>query len=223
MSRRQLLQRSFRIILKVLARVEVQGGEHIPAEGPCLVTFNHLGMVDAALLFCYVPRQDFTGLVADKHQQNAFLRWLVNFLNGIWIDRERADFKALKAAQRYLAGGGMLAVSPEGTRSPTGALIPAKEGVAFLADRLGVPVLPIAITGTPAGLGRMFRLQRPAFGLRFGEPFELSPIDRREREASMRRNTDEIMCRIAALLPPEYRGVYTNHPRLKELLSEAAQ
>ena len=57
--------------------------------------------------------------------------------------------------------------------------------------------------------------------LRVGEPFRLPPVDRKDREASLQRNTDEIMCRIAAMIPPEYWGVYANHPRLKELLKES--
>jgi 1-acyl-sn-glycerol-3-phosphate acyltransferase len=63
------------------------------------------------------------------------------------------------------------------------------------------------------------RLARPHLYVRFGTPFTLPLLDRKSREASLQCNTDEIMCRIAAMLPEMYRGVYAQHPRLKELLA----
>ena len=218
--KRKLLRQIFRLIFWLLARIEIHGIEHIPQNGACLLTFNHLGMVDAPLLYSSVQRQDFTGLVADKHQKNFFLNWVVNTLEGIWIDRDRADFQALKQARRFLKKGGLLAISPEGTRSPEHSLIEAKSGVAFLAERTQACILPAAITGTENGLKAMFTFKRPLFKLHIGESFRLPPIDRKDRDGSLKRNTDEIMCRIAALLPVEYRGVYADHPRLGQLLQQ---
>ena len=74
------------------------------------------------------------------------------------------------------------------------------------------------LSGTPGAGKKMLRFHRPYITMRFGKPYMLPPIDRKDRDASLQRNTDEIMCRIAALIPPEYRGVYANHPRLKQLL-----
>ena len=109
-------------------------------------------------------------------------------------------------------------MAPEGTRSRTRSLIQAKTGVAYLADKAGVPVVPVAITGTEKAVSTFFRLRRPPIQIRFGKPFCLQPSERHARGSSLDQNTDEIMCRIAALLPPEYRGVYAGHPRLQELL-----
>ena len=58
------------------------------------------------------------------------------------------------------------------------------------------------------------------FTLSGGEPLMLPPMESKERDDYLQAWTDEIMCRIAALLPRHYRGVYTNHPRLQELLQE---
>ena len=112
----------------------------------------------------------------------------------------------------------MLGISPEGTRSPSGALIPAKIGVAYLADVAQVPIIPVAITGTHNGIKRAFTFQRPRFNIRFGCPFSLPPVNRRSRETDLKRNTDEIMCRIAAMLPAELHGAYADYPRINELL-----
>ena len=220
--KRSILRSVFRFIFWVLANVSVDGSENIPSTGGYLLTMNHLGIVDSPLLFSVIKRNDVTGLAALKHKSNPFLRWLVTQVNGIWIDRERADFQALKEARSYLQMGWLVGIAPEGTRSDTHALIEAKSGVAFLADKMGVKIVPIGVTGTENSLKKMFTLKRPKITLQIGEPFRLPPIDRKNRDADLQRNTDEIMCRIAAMLPHEYRGFYADHPRLGELLSQQA-
>jgi 1-acyl-sn-glycerol-3-phosphate acyltransferase len=116
--------------------------------------------------------------------------------------------------------GNVFGMTPEGTRSKTGALIKAKTGVAYLADRAEVPIVPVAITGTELIMHNLRRLRRPHVTVRVGEIIQLPRIQTNERSADLRRHTDEIMCRIAAMLPPGYRGFYADHPRLKALLGE---
>jgi 1-acyl-sn-glycerol-3-phosphate acyltransferase len=186
------------------------------------MTSNHLGVLDAPLVFSLIKRRDATSLVAKKHQRNPFFRWVVNKAGGIWINRQQVDFQAIRASHEFVKNGGLLGIAPEGTRSSTGALIEPKTGVAFLASKADVPIVPIAIIGTQNAGREILRLARPEIEVRFGQPFRLPNINRKDRESAMKRNTDEIMCHIAALLPPEYRGVYADHPRLKELLAEAA-
>jgi 1-acyl-sn-glycerol-3-phosphate acyltransferase len=217
----------FRIVIRflfwLLTDTTVCGTERIPTEGACILALNHLGIVDAPLVFTLIKRNDATGLVGLTHKENPALRWLVDQMDGIWIDRENPDVEALKKARSYLKKGWLLGIAPEGTRSDSHALIEAKSGVAFLADKLDGIIVPIGIAGTEGGLKRMFTLQRPKFSAVVGEPFQLPPLDRKNREKTLQRNTDEIMCRIAILLPPIYRGVYADHPRLKELLEKNAK
>jgi len=181
---------------------------------------NHLGIVDAPLVFTLIERNDATGLVGLAHKKNPLLRWLVSQMNGIWIDRENPDVYALKEARRYLKKGWLLGIAPEGTRSDANALIEAKPGVAYLADKMDGVIVTIGITGTEDGLKKMFTFQRPKFTVTAGEPFKLPAIEREQREPSLLHNTDEIMCRIAILLPNEYRGAYSDHPQLNKLLSD---
>ena len=128
-----------------------------------------------------------------------------------------------------MRNGGILGIAPEGTRSTSGGLMEAKTGVAYLADKAGVPVVPVAITGTDRLFKAWGKLQRPQVTVRIGEPFRLPPLERKsratpqEREsrgAQLQENTEEIMLRIAAMLPEEYRGVYAGDPRLEAYLSK---
>ena len=209
-----------RFLFWLLTDTTISGNENIPDEGACILTFNHLGIVDAPLVFTLFERNDATGLVGLAHKANPILRWFVTLLDGIWIDRENPDVRALKEARSYLKKGWLLGIAPEGTRSDTHALIEAKPGVAFLADKMLGVIVPVGISGTEGGLKRMFTFQKPKFRVIVGEPFRLPPLDRKNRDESLQRNTDEIMCRIAALLPPKYRGEYAGHLRLKELIAD---
>jgi len=76
----------------------------------------------------------------------------------------------------------------------------------------------VAVSGTWQITKQILTLQRPKIDVHFGEPFTIPPIDRKNRDADLRSNTEEIMCRIAVLLPAEHRGVYADHPRVLELV-----
>jgi 1-acyl-sn-glycerol-3-phosphate acyltransferase len=97
-------------------------------------------------------------------------------------------------------------------------------GVAFLAAKSGYPILPVALTGTEDRrvVENLKHLRRSKITVRAGELMEVHIPPGKGREQAMRLATEEIMCCIAALLPEKYRGVYTDHPRLKELLETHA-
>jgi 1-acyl-sn-glycerol-3-phosphate acyltransferase len=215
---RKTLSAIFKFLIHALAKVEVEGIENIPADGGALLATNHSSQIDAPLLMVAVDRDDLAALVTDKYKKFLFYRFIIESAGLIWIDREKADFQAFRSAIAHLKKGGLLGIAPEGTRNKDGSLIQAKSGVALLADRADVPIIPTAIIGTTNAIRRMLTLQFPKFIIRFGKPMRLPPIEREDREESLQRNTDEIMCQIASLLPKSNWGVYKNHPRLTELL-----
>jgi 1-acyl-sn-glycerol-3-phosphate acyltransferase len=93
-----------------------------------------------------------------------------------------------------------------------------KQGVAYLAAKTGAPVIPVGVTYAENAVKQAFLLRRPRVLIRFGKPFTLPPMMREGRQEALAQATDEIMCQIAALIAPEMRGIYADHPRLKELL-----
>ncbi len=125
---RSFLHSLIRFLFTVLARVCADGLENIPGQGPGILAANHLSRLDSPLIFSLVDRTDLTALVADEYQKVFFTHWLVNAVNGIWINREQADLRALRVACSFLEQGGLLGIAPEGTRSKTGALMQAKTG-----------------------------------------------------------------------------------------------
>jgi 1-acyl-sn-glycerol-3-phosphate acyltransferase len=167
-----------------------------------------------------LDRDDVTALVADKYKHYPLFSWVMRPVNVIWINREEADLHAMRRARDFLRAGSLLGIAPEGTRSRTGGLMAAKTGVAYLADKAGALVIPTAISGTETAVRRLLTLRKPSITVQFGDPVDLLPLARGNRDAILQRNTDEIMCRIAAMLPEQYRGVYADHPRLRQLLGE---
>lgn len=200
----------------------VSGEENIPLRGGCILATNHLSRLDTPFIFIAVKRNDLFGLVTDKYRYNPLFAVYVKVSNSIWINREIADFQAIRAAVAGIKKGWLLGIAPEGTRSKTGALIQAKNGVALLAEKARVPVLPVGLWGTDSAMKAIRSFRRPTIQISFGKTFVLPEVVRGKHEEMLARNTDEIMCRIAALLPEQFRGDYRDHPRLHELLQNSA-
>lgn len=213
-----------RLVLGLIARVETVGFENAPASGGYVIASNHIGRLDAALPYYVLDRPDIIMVVAEKYEKVALFRWLTRVVNGMFVDRYNADIRAVRESMRRLRQGGILTIAPEGTRSKSGNLLEARPGGIYLAWKAGVPILPVALTGCEDEVvaERLKRLKRLHIKIVAGKPFLLpQEVKGRDRDSVLRQYTDEVMCRIAALLPPERRGVYAAHPRLKELLEES--
>ena len=210
-----------RLIFNIIARVDVTGYEYLPKDTSFVIATNHLGIVDVPIAYYALDRWDMFVLIADKWQNIPLFRWVGKYFNFIFIDRYNADVKALRKVISLMEQNNILVIAPEGTRSRTGALIEARPGVSYLASKLNRPIVPVAITGTEDKnlFGNLKRLRRAHITVTAGPAFTLPPLPRQNRDQALRQYTDEIMCRIAAILPENYRGVYADHPRLKELLA----
>jgi 1-acyl-sn-glycerol-3-phosphate acyltransferase len=205
-----------RFVWRFLARVELHGLDHVRGlDGPVLLVANHVSNADAPLVGSYVTPA--LGRRIHWLGKQEALDWPIVGklleLNAVFgIQRGAADVEAFRAARRVLDEGHVLIVFPEGTRSPTGALQEAKEGTTILALRTGARIVPIGIAGTRRVWPRGQRLPHPTRGrvvLRVGEPFTIGVSGAgAERRAAQVAATTEIMRRIAALLPPDQRGVY---------------
>ncbi len=206
--------------IDIIARVEIFGYENLPETGAYVIATNHLGMLDATMLFYAMDRWDVFIPVAEKWEESAFLRWLGKYLNFIFIDRYNPDLKAMRKMIGLMEQGDILVIAPEGTRSRVGSMIEGKPGVSYLAAKLKRPIVPVGLAGTEdeGVLDNLRHLRRSHIVVRAGTAFSLPPLPVKDRDAALRDDTDEIMCQIAALIPPKYRGVYADHPKLKRLL-----
>lgn len=208
-------------LMRVLTRVDAYGVENVPKTGGIIFATNHASRLDIPLILTKGGRGDVIALVADKYKRYFGFGWLIQSTGCIWIDRSKADFAAMTAGLNYVRKGGALGIAPEGTRSSDGCLIEGKPGTVLLAERAHVPIVPVAIAHSDTAMAKLKHLRIPHMSITFGKPLTLPPMDRDRRDEWMAENTEEIMCRIAALLPVAQRGFYTDHPRVKELEQEA--
>jgi 1-acyl-sn-glycerol-3-phosphate acyltransferase len=202
----QVIRRVFTAGFTCFARVDARGLEHIPSRGACILAVNHLSMVDVPLMLTLLPRRAII-LAADRLRQSPILDWFVSDMGqAIYIVRGQAEEKVMGEARAVLAAGGVLALAPEGTRSRTGGLLRGHTGVAYLATEAGVPVVPVVAWGQEHWRTRWKRVSRLPISVRAGAPlyFPQGPATASE----LRHYTDQVMARMAEMLPSEYRGVY---------------
>lgn len=219
---RNFIRWLIRLIFNLIAHVEVRGYENLPEEGSFVITTNHLGIADVPIGFYALDRWDMFVMIGEKWQNVGLFRWVGKYFNFIFIDRFNPDIKTLRKVISLMEENNILVIAPEGTRSRTGSLIEAKPGASYLATKLNRPIVPVGITGTEdeALIRNLKKFRRGYITVTAGPIFTLPPLPREKRDEALKQYTDEIMCHIAALLPEKYRGIYTNHPRLKELLQK---
>jgi len=188
---------------------QVEGLENIPAYGPAIVMINHIAFVDPIAVMHVLPRN-----IIPMAKVEVLHYPLVGIFPRIWgvipVRREEVDRQALHQALDILQAGEIVLVAPEGTRHDN--LQDAKEGVAFLASRSGVPIIPTAIDGSIGFPALRFssRWRGPGVTVRFGRPFQYQSSLEHPNRDQLRQMTDEAMYILAALLPEHRRGAYAD-------------
>jgi len=204
--------------LRLLWRPKVTGMEHVPASGGAILASNHLSIVDSVFLPLMVDRpvtfaaksEYFTGTRLIDRATGAYLR----ATKQLSVDRTeaRAGQDMLEAALGLLRQGALFGIYPEGTRSPDGRLYRGRVGVGWLALHSGLPVIPVAMSGTDRVLPPGHKVPRfTSIGISIGEPLTFDdyrgqPCGARQRRAV----TDEVMKSIQALSGQEYVPIYAS-------------
>ncbi len=201
--------------LRIGWRPQVEGLENLPATGGAIFAGNHLSVADELFLGAVVPRHIAFWAKSEYFTGTGFRGWLtrsvVGGLGAIRVERGggRAALTAFDGAIPVLRAGDLVAIYPEGTRSPDGRLYRGRTGAARLAKAAGVPVIPVGMIGTdkvqPIG-ARMPRLGAGKVTVRFGKPLDFT--DRPDDRSSLREMTDEIMAEIQKLTGQEYLPRY---------------
>jgi 1-acyl-sn-glycerol-3-phosphate acyltransferase len=196
-----------RLVIACLTRLDVQGLKNLPSSGFVGVT-NHLSSFDPMLILATMPVRPVAMFAAIEHRRDFIVGWALERLGAIWIDRDDPSREALRIALNEIAWGAAFGIAPEGTRSKTGGLQAGKTGAVYLATRAQVPILTTVVWGTEQIARNLRRFRRTLVHLHIDAPIHLPPG--RADAAKLQEYTDMIMRRMAAMLPPEYRGVYAD-------------
>lgn len=196
--------------MSLLCRIDDSQLSRIPAAGPLILVTNHVNFLDAPVMYTSLQPRPMTAFAKIESWDSPWMGRLFDLWKVIPIHRGAADITAMRKGLQALQQGKILAISPEGTRSGNGRLLPGHPGMIPVALHSGAPLLPVVFYGHDRFRNDFRNLRRTEFHISVGEPFYLElPVKKLTHE--MRQEiTDEIMFRLAELLPVEYRGTYAN-------------
>jgi 1-acyl-sn-glycerol-3-phosphate acyltransferase len=205
-----LISLLLRVHFRLTLRLDAPNVQQVPERGPLIVIANHTGQIEVPLLATLMQPRRITGWAKAEAFDNPLLRWVFWAWEIIPVRRGEADMSALKRALRAIEDGYIFGIAPEGTRNKTGRLRRAMPGMVILAIRSGAPLIPVVHWGGEVYLANLKRLKRTDFHIRIGQPFKIN-VEGVKVTAEIRQQiADEMMYRIAKLLPEKYRGEYSD-------------
>ena len=212
--RLELQRRFLRFLIRtigfnLLVKLErVEGLENVPAEGPAILMINHIAYVDPIAVLHVIPRRNIVPMAKIEVYDYPFVGIFPRMWGVIPVRRDEVDRRAIQHAMDVLNAGEIILVAPEAHRSPQ--LQKGKEGVAYLANRARVPIVPVAVEGSPGFPTYRFsrRWYGPGVTIRFGQPFCYKDALHHSTREQLRLMTDEAMYLLAKMLPEKRRGVY---------------
>ena len=205
--------------LRLFGRPHATGSANIPESGGAILAANHLSAIDSVYLPFLVAARPVTFSAKIEYFRSGgigqrLFGMYMKATNQLSIDRSgaRAAQDTLEAALRRIQDGALFGIYPEGTRSPDGKLYRGRPGVAWLALKSGLPVIPVGIVGTRKVLPPGKVMPRPGrVEVRFGAPLVFGPEYQQMPPAKARREiTDQVMAAIRELSGQEYVHVYAS-------------
>lgn len=196
-------------LVRIFGKLEVEGLEHVPAEGPVILAANHFSFVDPPLILSTSPRMvEFIG-GAERPNSPLWTRLIPKMWGFIRAYRGGFSRSTLRSSLDVLEQGGVLGIFPEGG-SWASLLRPARPGLAFLALHSGAPVVPVSIRGAETLLGG----RKLPVRVTFHPPLAPPQIEwtGRARRRALNAYGEGVMAVIAEGLPDCQRGAYSTDP-----------
>lgn len=198
----------FKALTSVICRIDADEIERVPRHGPLIIYTNHVNILEIPIIFTRLRPRKAHGMIRSDRWNVPVLKWMLDVTETIPLHRGEADIDAIHQALETLKKGGIIIISPEGTRSHDGRLQPAHPGVVLLAMHSQAPLLPIAYFGAERWNENLSHLKRTDFHLRVGRAFHLDAHGEKASRTLREKMMDEMMIELAQLVPPEYRGYY---------------
>lgn len=207
---RRLVMGTIKTATQLTCRIDASALARVPAAGPLIIAANHINFLEVPVLYTHLLPRPLTGLVKAESFHGAF-SFFFRFTDGIPLRRGEGDAVAFRKALAILKTNAILAIAPEGTRSGDGRLQAGQPGVALLALHSEAPILPMAYWGGEAYWDNLKRLRRTPFFIAVDQQcYRVDLAGRPANQATRQAIADEIMIRVATLLPAAYRGVYAD-------------
>ncbi|MGC9349775.1 MAG: lysophospholipid acyltransferase family protein, partial [Anaerolineae bacterium] len=199
-----------RLLTGAVCKVHADQLSRIPLVGPIIIIVNHVNFLELPIIYPRIPSHLGTGYSKAENWKNALYRAIFGLWDMIPLERDTVDVTAMREGLRALQENKILFITPEGTRSHHGRLQRGKPGVVLMAERSGAPIWPIACYGGERFSENIKKLKRTEYYVRVGNPFHVDTNDIRPTGGTRQQIVDEMMYQIAALMPPRYRGFYSD-------------
>jgi 1-acyl-sn-glycerol-3-phosphate acyltransferase len=194
----------------ILFRIDADELKKVPDKGPLIVAGNHINIFEAPIIITQLLPRQLSVISKIESWDKKLYAFLFDVWNGIPLRLGEADMKAYHESLKALEEDRILGILPEGTRSHNGRLQKGRPGIILLAIRSGAPILPVAWWGNEDFFQNYRRLKRTDFHVKVGNPFHLDTQGEALSRPVREQITAEIMYQIAALLPSENRGFYSD-------------
>lgn len=199
MSYYRFAQRLIRTLWPLVGRLDAQGLEQVPDEGPFLLIANHQSYLDPILIQAVVRRPIHT-MAKSTEFSNPITSPILKRLRSFPVRRFEIDPQSVRLALRHLEAGQGVGIYIEGERSWDGRLQPPRLGTIRLILKAGVPVVPCGISGAYEVWPRWSSLRRGSVRIRVGRPLRFPKLDRRvDRDAALADTREAIMSTLAHL------------------------
>ena len=198
-----------KLLLKIFCKVEGAQLESVPHKGPLILVINHINFLEVPLIYTLLLPRKVCGIIKKETWNSWFVGMLAKEWEAIPVNRETPGISTFKEAGKALKEKKILCIAPEGTRSGTGVLVKGHPGVAFFALQNRVPILIVAHYGVENFWYNIKRLKRTRVNFIVGKPFTLAS-EMKITKNVYQEMTDQIMARMASMLPEHYRGAYAD-------------
>ncbi|MFW6199100.1 MAG: lysophospholipid acyltransferase family protein [Gemmatimonadota bacterium] len=190
-----------RTFARTVSRVEVEGAENVPAEGPFILAPNHQSVLDPIYIQSAIRRNDVFTMTKSTQFGSAFFRWVLPRINALPARRYKVDPQVVRASLRHLDAGHGVCVYPEGERTWDGRIGRLRRGTLRLILKAGVPVVPCGIQGSFDVWPRWSRrIRRQTVTVRFGRSLRFEQIDdRKERDGRLGETERRIRAALSEL------------------------
>lgn len=217
----RIINSLLRTFFRLFFRIDRSELDKVPHQGPLLMMVNHTSNLEGPMLYAFLQPRKLVAMAKQELWDHKFMAYLMNLWGSIPVDRQNMGRATMDACFKALDEKHILAIAPEGTRSHDGKLQEGKGGIAFIAHKKDVPMISVAVVGFTEFKKNIKRLRRTVITVRVGEVFEIVQKGGRIDADTRQALADEIMLRLAALMPPSLRGHYEDKPIEFTLTKEA--
>jgi len=204
----RIVNAAFRVFFRICFRLNLDALKQVPSSGPLILILNHPSRFEGPMLYVFLQPRRITGLAKKQLWKRRTVGWLMKLWGAVPVDLNGLDRLSMKRCFSVLDEGNFLLLAPEGVRTNNVSLHQGKSGVAYIAFKTKARVLPIVTLGFDTFSRNIRRLKRTPVQIIVGKPFEIT-LDAERLSPKIRQElTDEMMMRMAELMPESHWGYY---------------